>query len=151
MVQRTLQVVDRPTVVASVQIGFCKNWTVQAGLQTAIPAQHKDLFAQEWLTSIATDATVQAKYKLNALPVQQDTMLLTRTDANAEAVRKLALVKVARTVYQFEGTPDLLLLELGNPVTLYNHRFGLSGGVTGMVVSLAPDWMTGHVTVGVLV
>ena len=151
MVQRTLQVVDRPTVVASVQIGFCKNWTVQAGLQTAIPAQHKDLFAQEWLTSIATDATVQTKYKLNALPVQQDTLLLTRTDAATEAARKLALVKVARTVYQFEGTADLLLLELGNAVTLYNHRFGLSGGVTGMVVSLAPDWMTGHVTVGVLV
>jgi len=151
MVQRTLQIVDRPTVVASVQIGFCKNWTVQPGLQTAIPAQHKDLFAQEWVTAIATDAATQTQYRLNALPVQQDTLLLVRSDAAAEAARKLALTKVARTVYQFEGTPDLLQLELGSPVTIYNHRFGLSGGATGMVVSLAPNWMTGHVTVGVLV
>ncbi len=151
MVERTLQVVDRPTVSASVQIGFCQNWTVQAGLLTTIPAAHKDLFKTAWLTAIATDTAVQATYKLNAMPVQEDSCLLVRTDAAAEATRRLGIRKVARTIYQFEGTPDLLLLELGQAVTLVNHRFGLSGGITGMVVSLAPNWMTGHVTVGVLI
>ena len=151
MVERTLQITDRPTVAASVQIGFCQNWTTQPGLLTSIPAEAKDLFSKQWLTSIQTDGTVQAKYKLNAMPVQQDTCLLVRADADAEATRRLGLVKVARTVYQFEATADQLLLSLGDPITIYNHRFGLSGGATGMVVSLAPDWMTAHVTVGVLV
>lgn len=151
MVQHTLQIVERTVVVASVTLGYCRNWTVQPGLQTTIPAQDKDLFATEWLTRTASDSATKTTYKLSADPVQQDTMLLVGTDAATEATRRLALMKVPHTVYQFEGTPDLLLLELGQAVTLYNSRFGLSGGATGVVVSLAPDWMTGHVVVGVLV
>lgn len=143
--------VSRTDVVASVKIGFCKNWTVQAGLQTALPAQHKDLFATEWLTATATNPTVQATYKLNGDPVQQDTMLLRRTDADVEAARRLALWSVPRTVYEFEGTAEMLMLELGQAVTLYNRRYGMSAGVAGMVISLAPDWQNAHCKVGILV
>lgn len=151
MVQGTLQIVERPEVAASVKIGFNQNWTVEPNLLTTIPPEHKDLFASEWLTETATDSAVQTKYKLNAEPVQEDTCLQVRSEAATEAARRLDLRKVPRTVYQFEGTADMLLLELGQAVTIFNSRFGLSGGATGMVVSLAPNWMTGHVTVGILV
>lgn len=152
MVERSLRIKSRPLVKAAVKLGFDKNWTVQEGLLTSIPEEHKKLFATEWLTATATSTQVQADYRLNAAPVQTDTMLCKRTDAQTEAQRRLDLWSVPRTVFEFEGTSDLLAtLELGNAVTLTNRRFGLQNGKTGIVVSLAPNWLNGHVTVGVLV
>lgn len=152
MVERSLKVKSRPLVKAAVMLGFDKNYTVQEGLLTSIPEEHKILFASEWLTATATSTTVQSDYRLNAAPVQVDTMLLCRTDAQAEAQRRLDIWSTPRTVFEFEGTSDLLAtLEVGNAVTLTNRRFGLQNGKTGIVVSLAPNWLNGHVTVGVLV
>jgi hypothetical protein len=151
MLQRSLRPVERTTVVAAVKIGYCKNYTLQPGLQTTIPAQHKDLFSTEMLSRTATDSTVQALYKLNTEPVQEDTCLLVGTDAQDEADRRLDLFKEPRTVYQFDGTPDLLTLELGQAVTLTHPRFDLAAGKDGIVVMLAPDWMNGRITVGVLI
>lgn len=152
MIEHSLKIRERTTVRAAVKLGFCKNWTVQADLLTTMPQEHKDLFAREWLESVKFDATVQSNYKLNTEPELEETMLLRRVDADAEAQRRLNLWKVQRTVYEFEGTGDLLMsLELGKAVTIYNRRFGLSGGATGMVISLTPNWQTARVTVGVLV
>ncbi len=151
MREKTLVALSRTEVAAAAKIGFNKNWTVQAGLQTALPAQHKDLFATEWLTATASAAAVQADYRLDAEPVQRDTMLLRRVDADAEAARQLALWSVPRTLYEFEGTAEMLLLELGQAVTVYNPRYNMAEGVLGMVVSLAPDWLNGHVKVGFIV
>lgn len=152
MIEKSLQIVDRPKVVASVMLGFNKNWTVQDGLVTSIPEEHKVLYATEWLTSTQTDSTVKSNYKLNADPEQIDTMLLRKTDADAEAIRRRDIWKVARTVYSFIGTADLLsTLELGNGITLFNQRFNMSAGKTGTIISLAPNWLTGRVTVKVLI
>lgn len=147
----TLQISSRPPVVAAIKLGYCQNWTVQPGLLTGIPAQHKDLFAIDWLTATASDSTVKSTYRLNVDPAQFNTALLVNSDAQAEAARQLALWKVPRTVFKFTGTADLLMLGLGDPVTLKHRRFNLSAGVTGMVIGLTPDWNSGHVQVEVLV
>lgn len=152
IVDRSLKIKSRPFVKAAVKLGFDKNWTVQEGLLTSIPEEHKKLYETEWLTAVATSTTVQATYKLNAAPVQTDTLLLRRSDAQAEAQRRLNLWSVARTEFEFEGTTELFgALELGTPVTLTNKRFGLEAGKPGVVITLAHDWVTGRVTVGVLV
>lgn len=152
MVDGTLQPAARTDVVGAVKLGFARAWTVQdAGTLANLPEVHKALFAEEWLTTTKTDAATLATYRLNAEPVQIDTMLLTRADADAEAQRRLDLWKVPRTTYEFEGVPELLSLELGQAVTVYAPRFGMDASVTGIVISLAPDWETGRVTVGFLV
>jgi hypothetical protein len=151
MVEKSLKIAQRPDVVAAVKLGFCKNWTVQKDLQTALPAAHKDLMATEWRTETATDATVQATYKLTADPQQQDTLLLRRSDAAAEAARQRDLWKVQRTVYEFEALAPCLTLQLGDPVRLFNSRFNLGAGAVGIVLSRAPDWKTRRVTLQVLV
>jgi hypothetical protein len=150
-VERSLKVASRSTPVGAVKLGYCKNWTVQDGLLTDLPAEHKELYAMEWLTASAQDAATQSLYKLSAEPVQQDTLLLTDADAINEASRRLAIFKVPRVTYQFQGTASLMLLQLGQAATLYSSRFGLAAGKTGMVTSLAPDWITGLVNVGVTV
>ena len=151
MVEKTLKIVQTPDVVAAVKLGFCKNWTPQEGLQTSMPAEHKDLFATEWLTETAVDSAVQATYKLTADPVQEDTLLLRRVDAAAEAARRLGLWKMQRFVFEFEGLPPCLPIALGAAVRLWNARFGLGAGKVGMVISRDPDWTTGRVTMRVLV
>jgi hypothetical protein len=152
MIEHSLRIRERTKVRAAVKLGFCKNWTVQTELLTTMPQAHKDLFAREWLESVKSDSTVKTNYKLNTEPEMEETMLLRRVDADVEAQRRLDLWKVQRTVYEFEGIAELLMtLELGMAATIYSTRFGLSGGATGMVVSLRPNWQTGRVTVGVLV
>lgn len=148
---RSLAIKERTTVIAGVKLGYCKNWTVQSNLDTGIPPEHKDLFAQEWLTVTASDPAVASTYKLYAEPEQVDTLLLTEADAQAEADRRLSLWKVQRTVYQVKGFAQCLLLELGQAVTLQGDRFGLQSGKTGTVIGLQLDWMAGRATVEVLV
>ena len=138
-------------VVAAVKIAFDQNWTVQANLTTSIPPAHADLYATEWLTETVVDEAVRVRYRLSDDPVQIDTCLKNRADAHAEAARRLALHSVPRTIYEFDGEPDMMLLELGQAVTLVDERFGLQDGVPGVVVMLSRFWLTGRVTVGVLV
>lgn len=138
-------------VQASVQLGFCHNWEDQDNLQTAIPAEHKELFAKPWLTETVEDAAVKALYRLTALPPQQDTYLLRRVDATPEAQRRLDLWKVPRRVYEFEGYAALLKLQLGDTVTLTNPRYGLQNGKVGVVVTRSPNWDNSYVKLGVLI
>lgn len=139
---RSITIVKRTEVAASVKIGYCRNWTPQDKLQTSLPDAHKALYAQEWLSVTAVDAAVQATYKLDAEPVQIDTCLLRKVDAQAEANRRLAIAKVPRTTYRFEATPVQLLLELGQAVKLFSNRFGLAAGKVGLLTSRTADWDT---------
>lgn len=150
MRERSLRPAQRLPVTAAVKIGFDRNYTLQAGLTTSIPPAHADLYATEWLTETVVDEAVRARYRLSDDPVQIDTCLKTRADARAEAQRRLALNKVPRTIYEFDGEPEMMMLELGQPVTLRAERFGLQDGVPGVVVLLSRFWLTGRVTVGML-
>lgn len=151
ILERELSIDLRTDVVAAIKLGFCKNWTLQPGLQTSLSAADKELFDTEWLTSTQIDATVRSLYKLSADPVQIDTLLLRRVDADAEAVRLLNLRKVPRAIYKFTSFAEMLTLELGQVGTLIHPRFGLAAGKVGMVVSLTPNWANGRVVVGILV
>jgi hypothetical protein len=152
ILEKSLVIQDRPLVKAAVTLGFDKNWTVQDNLLTGIPDAHKTMFATEWLTSTSTNLQAKADYKLNDAPPQTDTMLKRRTDADAEANRRVAVWSVPRTVFQFEGTADLIgSLSLGCAATLTHPRFGLSAGKTGTIVSLSPNWFKGTITVQILI
>ena len=151
MRERSLHPVQRLPVAAAVKIGFDRNYTVQASLTTSIPPEHADLYATEWLTETVTVEAVRARYRLSDDPVQADTCLKTRADAHAEAARRLALNSVPRTIYEFDGEPEMMMLELGRAVTLTDARYGLQDGAPGVVVLLSRYWLTGRVTVGVMV
>lgn len=147
----SLRPVQHMDPVAAMKLGFCRNWTVQTGLTTAISDAVRDLFETEWLTETAVDDVRQAQLKLEGDPVQRNTMLLRRVDARAEAERLLALWGPGRDVYEFQGLPPMMMLELGQPVTIYNELYGMEGGKIGQVVSLTPDWKTLRVVVRILV
>lgn len=142
---------ERTEVIAGVKLGYCRNWTPQGELETGIPAEHRSMYAQEWLTVSSRDAAVAATYRLYGDAQQEDTLLLRGADAQAEADRRLALWKVQRTVFRFSGYAHLLMLDIGRAVTLTAPRFGLDAGKSGVVIGLESDWVAGRVSVEVLV
>jgi hypothetical protein len=139
----------------AIKLGYCKNWTVQDSLVTAIPADHKDMFATEWLTVTSTASpTLVANYKLDIDPPQKDTMLLVSTDATTEATRLVTYYSTQRFVYKFTGVPKLLALRLGQQVYLAHSRFNLynsGAGKLGQVVSISPNWTTTHIDIEVII
>lgn len=147
----SFQLKSRPEVLAGVRLNFCKNWTVQTTLDTGIPSEHKDLFAQEWLTTVVRDSGTATAYRLYAEPEEVPTMLLKRSDAEAEAQRRLNLWKTQRNVYSFRGFAHLLRLELGQQVLLKSKRFGLSEGKRGIVVGINSDWINKRADIEVII
>ena len=151
MAEMSLSIRDRPAVVASVKLGFCKNYTVQTTLQTGIPEAHKALFSETYLTATASNSGVASAYRLSVEPTEVATHLLVAADASAEATRRLSIWSTQRDVLGYTGTPELMLESLGSPQTLTHSRFGLAAGVTGQIVGLSQDWLASRVTFEVLV
>lgn len=147
----SLHISARTDVVAATKIGYCKNYTVQTALAGNVPPMATSMYGEEWYTSSVLDSTVQANYKLESTPVQQDTCLIAKIDADALALSINNYFKVPRTVYSFVAKASLFSLKLGQAVTLTHNRFGLADGKTGQVISLSPDWVAGTINVEVIV
>lgn len=141
----------RQPVAGSVLLSYCQNQTQQSSLTTSLPAEALSLLRLPCLTSTAVDPTTKAMYKLTSEPTQEDTILLRRQDADAEAMRRLGIRRVPRTTYQFDGLALLLQLTPGQAVRLFHPRFNLAAGATGLVVSMTTSWALGRATVGVMV
>ena len=150
-IDRSIAIANRTEVQAAVKVGYNRNWTVQNNLQTLLSARDKELYSQEWLSVTSSDAAVQATWRRDVEPVQIDTCLLRKVDAQAEADRRLAIVKVPRTTYKFEATAAQLLTELGSAVKLFSSRFGLAAGKPGLVTSRSVNWGTLRITMEVTV
>lgn len=153
IVQYSLTVSQKPEIISTYKLGYCKNWTVQDKLLTGIPTEHKDLMAQEWLTTTETNDTANTLYKLNVIPEQKDTLMLTDATGQvlAEATRLVALRSVPRYMYRFTCTAKFLQVQLGDMITLTHRRFGLSAGKSAQVLSTEIDWDTGNMNLEVLV
>lgn len=151
MLQQNLVIAERSEVKAAVKIGYCKNWVVQEGLETGILEEHKKRFAEEWDHRTVRYSSVAIAYGLDMEPEQKDTLFLRRREAEPEAWRLLDIVSVPRTTYRFEGLAEMLLLRLGQAVTIQHPRFGLETGRAGVVVGLVPDYINRRCTVEVMV
>lgn len=151
MVLKSLEISQLPPVVASVKLGYCKNWTVQDTLAAGLVLNSVALFNEEWLTVTRTDTAAADNYNLFTDPSQEDTYLLTSVDAINEANRRLAMFSVQRKVLKYTGFYHLIFENLGNPQTLVHDRFGLSGGKTGQIISVSMDLTSPHVQFEVLI
>jgi len=151
MQDRTLTIKTLCPVVASVKLGYDKNWTVQSQLAGGLDQGSAALFMQEYLMVTQKDTTAAANYNLYTDPQQIDTLLVVGSDATIECTRRLNIFNVQRKVITYQGFYHLIFEQLGSPQTLTHPRFGLSGGVTGQIVSIAVDYLSPTVTFEVLV
>lgn len=148
---RSLEINRLAEVRAGVKLGYCKNWTPQTTLATGVLAEHAAMFTEEWLTTTVADSTTAADYNLFTEPVIEETLLLTGAAATTEATRRLNMFNQQRKVLKYKGYAHLMFEELGAPQTLVHSRFGLTGGVTGQIVSISTDWMSSKVEIEVLI
>lgn len=157
ILQHSLGVSERTEVVSAVKLNTVKNWTVQEGIVTGIPEEHKVMFAEDYKKSSsdsATHAAVKSMYRLTAEPEASDSYLLKKADGDTEADRLVTYFKTPRTIYRFTGISKLLSLTLGQGVTIIHNRFGLynsGAGKIGQVVSFSPDWLNATVDIEVIV
>lgn len=147
----SLRISGEPDIVAAVKIGYCRNWTVQSDLTTGLPAEHHDLYGREWLTVTAVSPITATTYRLPVEVDMEETCLLTETDAQAEADRRLAIWMVPRRVFRLRGFAHLIPLQPGDGVTLYHPRYGLFEGKPGLVISARPNWSDARTDLEVLV
>jgi hypothetical protein len=148
----TLTMVSISPVAAAVQIGFCRNYTVQASLQTSLPDEHKKMFATEWQPyTTPVDQQVQDAYSLYEDPAMEQTCLLTPADAEAEGRRRQAHKKVPHPTYRVQLTPAGMRVQLGEPRNLFSDRFSLAAGKPGLVTSLTTNFGTYAVTAEVTI
>ena len=151
IIQNSISISSKLPVRAAYKVNYNRNWTVQEGLQTGIPEEHKKMYALEYVSVTASDLSVKASYALDEEPTAVDTMLLTEADATAEASRLLALFKQPLYTITFTGTARLVQLTLGSAVTLTYPRFGSDFGKAGQVIGLSIDWSDLTVKADVLV
>jgi len=150
----SLQLTKKLDVVAGVKIGYAKNWTVQPGLLTSIPEQHKSLLGTEWLEAIAKDTNVASTYKITVEPDLETSYLINSTEATEVANDKLSLVKKQRKVFSLVCSTQYMYLQPGDPIILSASRYNLNNnniGSTGIVISTKPDWIRGTIALEVLV
>lgn len=146
----SLQVSRRIDVIAGVKIGAAKNYTIQNNLVTAIPQEHKDIFASDYLESVSSDASVKTNYSITIEPNIEQSYLIDSAEADTIATKKLDLFKAGRTVYKLECTAKYLSVQLGDAIAITSNRFGLSNTV-GLVIGTKPDWIKGKIELEVLV
>lgn len=137
--------------VAAIKIAFDKNWTIQESLDTGLTARDKDFFLQMWLFATQVNTTTQTDFKLNTDPKQIDSMLKVRSEVDTECSRQLALWSVPRFTYTVTCFAEMMNLELGQAIRVYNRRYGMANGVPATVMSLSPHWSTLNVKVGFIV
>lgn len=147
----SLRLAGEPDIMAAIKLAYCRNWTVQDALVSGLPPEHHDLYGEEWLTVTKVSSITATTYRLPVDTEQENTMLLRETDAEPEAQRRLDLWKVPRRVYRFTGFAQTLPITIGDGVTLYSDRFGLTSGKTGIVLSARPNWSAGRNEIEVMI
>lgn len=151
MISGTLNPVGNFDPIATIKIGYDRNWTPQPGLVSAISALDAGMYADEWLPAARTNPLLKADLKLSGDAVLEGTLLKDGLDANAEGDRRLALRGVTRTPYEFEGVPEMMSLEIGQEVTVQHPENSMGAGVPAVILTLEPDLNNCHVKVGFLV
>jgi len=152
ILDQSLTISYRTTVVASNTINYNKNWNIQENLLTDIRPEDKANFATEYLTKTTVNTAARDNYKLSEDSINRiDTLLLRAQDAQTRSTELNTLYSIPRTIYKFTGTPGLLSLKLGQGVTLTHPRFNLTTATVGQVVTLSPNWLTSTIDVEVLV
>jgi hypothetical protein len=151
MRERSLAIIQLIPIVAAIKLAYDKNWTVQTALQTGIPDNHIETYAQEWLTNTKIDSTVATKYKLYTDVNQIETLMKSTTEVETENTRLMVLWGTQRRIASYGGLPHLMLEQLGSPQTIAHPRFGLSAGVRGQIISITTKWLEAEIEMSVLI
>lgn len=119
---------------------YGKNWTPQRRneLTLAVTDARAAYLAEEWRSSVSTDAAVKTKH-LGATDPSFDSLLVAEADAVAEAARRQAMMSVRRDRLRLGTvlTPaQLAAVDLGAIVSVTLPRYGYDAGRLMTVIGI---------------
>ncbi|MCH7832991.1 MAG: hypothetical protein IIC55_08995, partial [Proteobacteria bacterium] len=114
---------------------------LQAGdaVVASVTAARRAFLEQEFRIAAAEDATVQTTHLLARDPDPLDSALQVKADAEAEAVRQVALFGADRDIYRVRVRTQPFAIDLNDTVEISHGRFGLAAGKRFRVIGLAED------------
>ena len=152
MIEGTLQITQSFAVKSGIKLAYCKNYTQQTSdLALALNPDHANIFRDEYWYIESKDTSIESLYKDTGEVQEEITHLIIKSEAEAEAAKRLDFWKTPRYLVTATYLPHLLFLQLGETVLLKSNRFGLLSGKAGIVYSINRDWLTGFAEIGVLV
>jgi len=119
----------------SIKLGYRKNWSVQSdGLAGSVSDAGRDLYGKPYTLAVFSAA-------LPAYPGAQDgaeneTLLVSQADAEAEAERRQALFSVPRKIYEVEAASAAFAINLADEVSVSFPGFVFHSGANGIVTAL---------------
>lgn len=121
-----------------VRCTYQKNWTVQDadGLAGAMNTSRRALVTQIGKNQGRNDGGIKTMHTAARDPDRYETLMWSGTDAGNEMQRMLDLFGVQRFMHSVRVFAKPFSVDLGDIVTLYDERFGMSGGVQCIIVGL---------------
>ncbi len=144
---KTLSIERRELPIATLRLGYQKNWTVQTdGLAGVVSEANRALYGAPYLVAKAANAGLFTTYKLARQPEVRETLLALAADAATEATRLQALYDTIRTTYRAPGYVAPFTMSLGNEASLTHPRFGFAAGADAIVVGFVEEVTRSRVT-----
>lgn len=113
-----------------VRVGYRRNWSTQTdGLFAAVAEADRQRFGRELDVAEASDSAIRTLHPRASDSDVVGTLLVSGTDAQAEAARRLTLFGVQRRIYRATCTRRAWQLRAGQTVRVEYPRFGLDAGV----------------------
>ncbi len=123
-------------------LNYKKIYTTQTSdIAGAVTDARKAELINAYRTIEKTDVTVKTKHLL-APDITLNTLLVSASDATAEAERRLAIYSVDRAIYQLRVAMDSAVaasIDLGQVVTIELSRFGMETGNDYLVIGIRPN------------
>ncbi len=147
--QGQIAVVRRDLPIATVRLGYQRNYTIQDGgrLAGVVTEANRALYGAPYQISSATDAGVFTAHKLAREPDVFDTCLVLQADADTEAARRQTLYGSVRSVTRGNGFMAPYKVALGQVAKLTHPRFGFAAGVKGITVAFSEQLTRNRVVV----
>lgn len=134
---------DKGVPTWQISLDYSKNWTLQQGdgIAGAVTAARRSFLAAATRNAVASDATVKDSSPL-AMQKKVSTLLISQSDAAAEAARLLAMFKVTRDFIEIDTpmTAELITaIDLNATVAVVMPRFGYDSGKNFRVIGMQYD------------
>jgi hypothetical protein len=144
----TISMSARDLPVASVRLGYQKNWTPQDAdaLAGIVTEANRALYAAPYSVAKATNS-VSTKHLMAPNPDVVETLIVSAADAVAEATRRAVLRSVVRSRVRETTFSKAMAMHLGDVVHQTHPRFGYSAGKLAVVVGLRERALDGRVEV----
>jgi hypothetical protein len=124
-----------------VKVLYSKVETVQKDLAATIAQTYKNERSEQYRKTVANDSAIKTQWP-RAVELEFETVLLSATNAAAEATRRLNLYKVRRDTLSVRARLSnalAALIDIGSTVVLALPRFGMSAGKPFIVTGIRTD------------